>query len=64
MDLAATQELREVIYFLKVIKCLLDLFFSYRKCENVANKLKEYSMTKPIPGIGGNITSKAGAKPF
>lgn len=62
IDLAATQQLREVIYFLKVIKCLLDHFF-LRKCENVANKLKEHSMTKPIPRIGGNITGRAGAKP-
>lgn len=49
-------------YFLKVIKCLLDHFF-LGKFENVANKLKEHSMTKPIPRIGGNITSETGAKP-
>lgn len=62
IDLAVAQHQWEVIYFLRVIKCLLDHFFQ-GKCENVADKLKEHSMTKPIPRIGGNITNEARAKP-
>lgn len=56
-----------VIYFPKVIKCLLDLFvvlFFREYVETVENKLKENSMTKPFPWIGGKThKGSKGAKP-
>lgn len=49
---------RKWFVFLKQLNAYLIFFFS-EHIKNVANKLKEHSMTKPFPWIGGNLTREA-----